>query len=419
MIAATTVKPPLLTSPGFRRDLAQLAAGETLTVLKISGLPRLNHDPDPHRTHGDVPAPLLAAGQVLGRYRLLEWLGRGGQGEVWKARRLVPVEELVALKVLNPSSARNANRMAQFRREAERGLRLVGPSLLTIHEFKESNGYHFMTMPFVEGTSLRDVIKGRATYLFGDEPTTLHHFVTLDDGDYLREMTLALAEAVRALACVHEQRIVHRDIKPANILLDNRRSGGVYLCDFGLGRDLDFATPDQMRDGAGTPLYMAPERLLRFTANEVKCDIYSMGVTLYEALTLEKPFRVPDHLNLAGVAPFLAGTEPMRPCLVDPRFPEELEPIIMKAMARDPSHRHDSAHELALDLERFSAGSSSCRQRSTPPERHPSTVRPPHILSRGVIAHRSVTRHSYRPVLCASDIATALNPRPVNDALAG
>jgi len=353
MIAATTVKPLLIASLGFRRELRQLT-GETMTLLKISGVPRLSTDSDLQYTQSEIPASSrLAAGRRLGPYRLLEWLGRGGQGEVWKARRLAPVGELVALKILNPSSARNASRMAQFRREAERGLRLVGPSLLTIQEFTESDGYHFMTMPFVEGTSLREVIKGRATYLSGDEPATLHYFVTLNETDYLREMTRTMAEVVRALARVHEQRIAHRDIKPANILLVNLRSGGVYLCDFGLGRDLDFATVDQMRDGAGTPLYMAPERLLRYTADELKCDIYSMGVTLYEALTLEKPFRVPEHVTLAGVAPFLAGAEPTRPCLVDPGFPEELELMIMKAMARNPGHRHDSALELAGDLERF------------------------------------------------------------------
>ena len=133
----------------------------------------------------------------------------------------------------------------------------------------------------------------------------LHRFVTLDDRDYLHAMTRTLAEATRALAHVHEQRIVHRDIKPANILLDNRRSGEVYLCDFGLGRDLDFATTEQMRDGAGTPMYMAPERLLQFAADEIKCDIYSMGVTLFEAL--DSRAAVP-------------GPRPCGPCVPRPHF---------------------------------------------------------------------------------------------------
>ena len=109
-----------------------------------------------------------------------------------------------------------------------------------------------------------------------------------------------LSRAARALAQLHAGRVVHRDIKPANILIDVRRGGRVYLCDLGLGRDLEVATIEQMRDGAGTPMYMAPERLLRAPADEILCDLYSLGVTLFEALTLDRPFAVPD-----GTAPGL------------------------------------------------------------------------------------------------------------------
>ena len=205
-------------------------------------------------------------------------------------------------------------------------------------------------------------------YLSGDVTRKVHHFVTMADEDYVASMTRTLAKAARALASVHDQRIVHRDIKPANILLDNRRSETVYLCDFGLGRDLDVATAEQMRDGAGTPLYMAPERLLRLRADEIKCDIYSMGFTLCEALTLDRPFRVPDDLALPALAPFLASAEPISPSLLDPQFPADLEAIIMKAMARNPQDRHDSADELADDLERFASDwSFRCRRRALEP----------------------------------------------------
>ena len=118
--------------------------------------------------------------------------------------------------------------------------------------------------------------------------------MTLDEPEYLRAMTRVLTEATEALARAHDQPVAHRDVKPANILLDNRRPEGVYLCDFGLGRDLEIATPQQMHNGAGTPMYMAPERLLRAAADEIKCDIYSMGVTLFEAMTLSAPSRSPS-----------------------------------------------------------------------------------------------------------------------------
>ena len=114
--------------------------------------------------------------------------------------------------------------MAQFRREAERGFRLVGPSLLPVYELREIDGYHFMTMPYVEGTALRDIVKQRVAYRSGEEPETVHHLVTLNEPDYLPRHDAAMAQAARALASVHEQRIAHRDIKPANILLDNHRS---------------------------------------------------------------------------------------------------------------------------------------------------------------------------------------------------
>jgi serine/threonine-protein kinase len=302
---------------------------------------------------GAADAAPLSIGQELGPYRLLARLGRGAQGDVWKAFRLDAPGELVALKFLRPRLASNPARMAQFRREAERGARLVGPSLLTVYELRETDGYHFMTMLYVDGTPLREVIKCRRAFLAGEDLEEVHELVTASEQEYFIGMTQALGQATRALGRVHDRLIAHRDIKPANILLDKRQKGGVYLCDFGLGRDLAIATPEQMRDGAGTPMYMAPERLLRLTADEVKCDIYSLGVTLYEALTLERPFQIPATITLPALCPFLASAEPARPSDCYPNFPVELAAVIMKAMAREPHRRYDTARELAADLEKF------------------------------------------------------------------
>jgi serine/threonine-protein kinase len=419
LIAGATVKP--LSNLNLRfLDAHEHASGETLTMLKVSGSPRSVQDWNSRRAQTGAPGlSILAAGQELGSYRLLECLGRGAQGEVWKARLLEPEGGIVALKILTPSSALNAARIAQFRREAERGLRLVGPSLLTIRELKASDGYHFMTMPLVEGTSLRDVIKSRIVYLLHGDAAPPHPFVSLDENDYLLAMTDSLAEAARAMGRVHIQRIAHRDIKPANILLDNLRPGGVYLCDFGLGRDLDFATTDQMRDGAGTPLYMAPERLLKLPADEIKCDIYSMGVTLFEALTLARPFCVPESVGPAGLAPFLAAAEPRRPRQVHRRFPGELEEIITKAMARDPHRRHDSAVELAADLELYVRGRASGprRERSQQP-RHP-LVPHTHFLPTGAAVHHHTGSDSLSDSSALSHLGTPIFADPVNDSLAG
>jgi len=300
----------------------------------------------------------LAIGRELGPYILLERLGRGAQGDVWKAARLDSSGELVALKILNPGLRNNPARMAQFRREAERGLRLSGPSLLKVYELTEIDGHIFMTMPYVEGTPLREVVDCRRSYVAGDETDVNHDFAAMGPEEYRSSMIRLLARVARALARVHDQCIAHRDIKPANILLDNRDLGKVYLCDFGLGRDLEIATAEQMRDGAGTPMYMAPERLLKLVADEVKCDIYSLGVTIFEAMTLERPFVIPGNLSVASLAPYLASALPRRPSQICADFPVELEQTIMKAMAPEPGRRFDSARELAVELEHFDLHSS-------------------------------------------------------------
>jgi eukaryotic-like serine/threonine-protein kinase len=398
MIAAPTPKPETtarerLSDPvpenevrsGFCQGFAAMIV-DTLTRLHINKLTPRRSDADSERPRGStLAATRLKAGHELGSYRLLEWLGRGGEGDVWKAVRLETASELVALKILNPNLANNPARKAQFRREAERGTGLIGPSLLTVHELNEIDGYHFMTFPYVEATTLRDIIKRRYDYLSNGDVEKGHPFVTMREDEYLGSMTRTLAKAAHALASVHDQRIVHRDVKPANILMDNRRREGAYLCDFGLGRDLDVATSEQMRDGAGTPLYMAPERLLRFAADEIKCDIYSMGVTLCEALTLKRPFQVPEDLPLPALAPFLATTEPTHPRALDPELPEALAAIITKAMARDPRQRHTSIRDLAGELDHFAADwSLRCRAHTLHHPYRPSASRA-HALAERVM----------------------------------
>jgi eukaryotic-like serine/threonine-protein kinase len=341
-----------------------MISDEAMTPVKTTALSllRCELEPQPSASVETQPA-VLRPGRQLGPFRLLERLGQGGQGEVWKTQRLGSLGEVVALKVLKPELAHNPTRMAQFRREAQRGMRLTGRSHLAASELALIDGFHCMAMRFIPGTSLRDVIKWRASYLSGEETEHNHPFVSMGQEEYQRVIADALAKASLALSEAHEKKIAHRDIKPANLLLDNRRDGGIYLCDFGLGRDLDVATREQMRDGAGTPMYMAPERLLMFAADEIKCDIYSMGVTIFEALLLEKPFRMPAHLAPTCLAPHLATAEPKRARQIDPDFPPELETVIMKAMERDPARRFESARDLAFALRHFVMNNPPRRER--------------------------------------------------------
>ncbi|WP_165250127.1 serine/threonine-protein kinase [Paludisphaera soli] len=298
------------------------------------------------------PASRLRPFQRIGPYRLLARLGRGAQGEVWKAVRGEGRSRVVALKILNPGLSIHPRRLAQFRREAERGARLDGPSLLRVVDAGEVDGCFYMAMPFVEAATLQDVIHERRIHKAGDAADPIHALVTLDDPRYYVESARLLARAARALDFIHRHRVVHRDVKPANILLERRRPFGVYLCDLGLGRDLDWATTEQMRDGAGTPMYMSPERLLKAPADEILSDVYSMGVTLFETLTLGRLYDPVRNVPLPALATALATARPRPPRSVDPGLPTAFEPVLLRATARDPRARFRSAGDLAEALER-------------------------------------------------------------------
>jgi serine/threonine-protein kinase len=299
------------------------------------------------------------AGQRLGRYRLIARLGRGCQGDVWRA---VPEDggpdssaPEVALKLLPPNLARDPRRLAQFRREAERRARLAVPSVLPTSEYGESDGILFMAMPLVDGCSLGEVIawKRRSPGQLRESIDPRHPLTEAATRAYLQGVVHVVAHVARTLDHVHKARVVHRDIKPANILLDRHRREGVFLCDFGLARDLDVATPEQLRDGSGTPLYMAPERLLRLFADEILCDIYALGATLYEALTLVPPVSIPENLPWPSWSSYLASTKPAPPRYLRPEIPETLEAIVLRCLAHEADRRYPAAAELASDLEAF------------------------------------------------------------------
>jgi len=336
--------------------LVHSATPSALTHILISGPFEGSGGPgsasDPAR--GDAPSPesRLRPFQRIGPYRLLARLGRGAQGEVWKAIRGGGPSRVVALKILNPGLSIHPRRLAQFRREAERGARIDGPSLLHVVDAGEFDGCFYMAMPFVEAVTLQDVIHERRLRRQGEPVAPIHPLVVLDDAHYYLEAARTIARAALALDSIHRHRVVHRDVKPANILLERRRPFGVYLCDLGLGRDLDRATSEQMRDGAGTPMYMAPERLLKAPADEILSDVYSMGVTLFETLTLGRLHNASRSLPLPALAVALAAARPRPPRSVDPRLPACFEPVLLRATAREPRKRFRSAAELAEAIER-------------------------------------------------------------------
>ena len=313
-------------------------------------------------------APSRGYGGRLGRYVLIERVGTGRQADVWRALHTGPSAGEVALKVLAASaSRRDPRRRVQLRREAERGARLAVPSLLPAYEFGEDDGAAFMAMPLVDGCTLASVVVQRRNLRAGWPPPEggFHRLAAAGVAAYTRAVVGLVARVARAAGGAHDGRVAHRDIKPGNVLIDRSfnpgrpgRDAGVYLCDFGLGRDLDVATPVQLRDGAGSPLYMAPERLLRRAADEVRADVYSLGVTLCEALTLATPRAVPDGLPRAAWMAYLAAVEPRRPSALWPSIPFALEAAIHKATARNPARRYQSAARFAEALEAYLADTS-------------------------------------------------------------
>lgn len=340
------------------------SGSETVLGPRLSAPPVVVRPPRAPRT--------ARAGDRLGPYHLIERLGQGRQADVWRALRGGPPPEEVALKVLPATaSAHDPRRRAQLRHEAERGARMTDPSLLPTYDFGEVNGLLFLAMPLVVGCTLGELIEDRRNWEAGQRvPTSAHPLAVLPQHRYMRAVALLIARVARAVAAAHAARVVHRDIKPMNILVrrdldpgtalagTHPHGPGVFLCDFGLARDLDIATPAQLRDGAGSPLYMAPERLLKRPADEYRADIYALGVTLFETLTLCPPVEVPEELPSTQWVAYLSAVEPRRAGVLCPELPEAIEDVVHRAMARDPARRHASAAHFAVDLEQAAHGSA-------------------------------------------------------------
>jgi serine/threonine-protein kinase len=221
---------------------------------------------------------------------------------------------------------------------------------LSSYEFGVADGLPYMVMPLVVGCTLAQALEQRRAERRGYRSSGWHRLARTPEPRYTQDVIRLVSRVARAVADAHAARVVHRDIKPGNILLHSDHESGVFLCDFGLGRDLDVATPGQLRDGAGSPSYMAPERLLKRTADEVRCDVYALGVTLYEAITLALPFEVPPHLRREEWPAYISTAEPTHPSTHRP-VPPAVETAILKAIARNPAERYPTAGKFADDLD--------------------------------------------------------------------
>jgi serine/threonine protein kinase len=271
-----------------------------------------------------------------GRYELDGIVGRGGMAEVYRARD-IRLDRIVAVKTLREDLARDQTFQARFRREAQSAASLNNPSIVAVYDTGEDNtgGSHvpYIVMEYVDGRTLRDLLR--------------------DDRRLLPERALEITDGVlRALEYSHRSGIVHRDIKPGNVMLT--RSGQVKVMDFGIARAVSDAqaTMTQTAQVIGTAQYLSPEQA-RGERVDARSDLYSTGCLLYELLTGRPPFLGDSPVAIAYQH---VRENPIPPSRVDPEVPQWADAIVLRAMAKDPRDRYQSAAEMRADIQRALQG---------------------------------------------------------------
>jgi serine/threonine protein kinase/Flp pilus assembly protein TadD len=265
----------------------------------------------------------------LGDYELLEEIGRGAQGVVFRARQK-SLNRTVALKVISLGQWASKAHLKRFRREAEAAASLDHPSIVPIYEVGERDGSCYFSMKFVEGGQLDEVVRRT--------PMSIRQAVEL------------IAKVARTVHYAHEHGILHRDIKPGNILLDAK--GEPHLTDFGLARLIESeSSVTQTLDVLGTPSYMAPEQAVgNNAAVSSTTDVYGLGAVLYQLLTGHPPFAGGTTYETIKL---LEDTEPRLPRQLNPKIDRDLSTVCLKCLEKDPERRYSSAFALAEDLERW------------------------------------------------------------------
>jgi WD40 repeat protein/tRNA A-37 threonylcarbamoyl transferase component Bud32 len=264
----------------------------------------------------------------IGKFELLERVGQGAFGTVYKARD-PELDRVVAVKVPRAGNLDQGQELDRFLREARSVAQLRHPSIVPVHEVGQQNGLPYLVSDFVDGVTLADELTAR-------RPAP-------------RESAQLIAAVADALDYAHRHGVVHRDVKPSNIM--RSADGAPHVMDFGVAkRDVGEITMTVEGQVLGTPTYMSPEQARGEShAVDGRSDVYSLGVVLYQLLTGELPFRGNQRMLLHQVL----HDEPRAPHSFNDRVPRDLETICLKAMAKEPNRRYPTAGELAADLRRF------------------------------------------------------------------
>ncbi|WP_329088335.1 MULTISPECIES: Stk1 family PASTA domain-containing Ser/Thr kinase [unclassified Streptosporangium] len=270
------------------------------------------------------------------RYELDGVVGRGGMAEVYRARD-IRLDRIVAIKTLRADLARDHIFQARFRREAQSAASLNHPSIVAVYDTGEDTSegapVPYIVMEYVDGRTLRDLLRA--------------------DRRLLPERASELVDGIlRALDYSHRGGIVHRDIKPANVMIT--RNGDVKVMDFGIARAMadSAATMTQTAQVIGTAQYLSPEQA-RGERVDARSDLYSTGCVLYELLTGQPPFTGDSPVAIAYQH---VREDPIPPSQIDPDIPPWADAIVLKAMAKDPAHRYQSAGEMRADIQRAMSG---------------------------------------------------------------
>ncbi len=345
--------------------------------------------------------------QVLGDFQIIREIGRGGMGVVYEARQR-SLNRRVALKVLSSSLGLTERAVTRFRREAEAGAKLHHTNIVPIYTTGEDRGVYYYAMEFIDGPSLDAVIRQMRNGLHRDnaepneqaagdstsealpgwvaetlaydkpgskvssassvsstKPAAISGSGISSGSKYFDTVARMVADVADALEHAHCQGVIHRDIKPSNLLLSP--DGRLGVNDFGLARILEQPGMTISGEFVGSPLYMSPEQISAGRAPlDHRTDIYSLGATLYELLTLSPPF--PGRTRDEVIAQIL-HKEPQTPRKLNKTIPIDLETICLKAIARDPDRRYQTAGDLQKDLCRYVNRSAIMAKRAGPLER--------------------------------------------------
>ena len=402
----------LAAHPDLRQDLEAFLAGHD-EVARLTAPLRATEQGDARGPVGpthEQPDDTHPGIGELGDFRLLREVGRGGMGVVYEAEQ-ISLRRRVALKVLPFAAAIDPRRIQRFKTEALAAAHVQHERIVPVHAVGCERGVHYYAMQFIDGQSFaaligelrrlrdetdpnrarprdeRDAGGARANLPAGQPETRAEAETMLAAASFSRERSLDRRyfdrvadlgrQAALALEHAHQLGVVHRDVKPSNLLLDLR--GQLWVTDFGLAQVAGDPGLTISGELLGTIRYASPEQLLaRRGIVDHRSDVYSLGATLYELLTLRPPF---DERDRNALIRQIADDDPRPPRSLDPSIPSELETIVLKALRKDPADRYGTAQELADDLKRFLDGRPILARRPTPAERlrtwsrrHPSIV---------------------------------------------